>query len=92
MTPGGGSLVSIFAVWRKVRERGGNQGYEFFGDAAKISYRGGSEVNLSINVSFLISVNYAPVHFIPAWTEVPRFGTSGRAILEKMRGCDGQQR
>ena len=31
----------------------------------KISHLEGPEVNLSINVSFLISVDYAPVHSIP---------------------------
>ena len=75
-------MVSILGVWRYVTlEIGeGSEDTDNLGAEQKMSYRGEPEVNLSINVSFLISVNYAPVHFIPAWTEVPRFMNEGSAI------------
>jgi len=46
-------------------------------------------VNLSINVSFLISVDYAPVHSIPLLrTEVPN--CLGSRVSEQVRGRDEQ--
>jgi hypothetical protein len=46
-------------------------------------------VNLSINVSFPISVDYAPVHSILLWrTEVPNSWVSGSASPGEIRGCD----
>jgi hypothetical protein len=48
----------------------------------KISHLEGLELHLSINVSFLISVDYAPVHSIRLLrTEAPKFKSFGERVL-----------